>query len=225
MKGMSKASGVSKAVTVFLLFFLMCLPLGLLIPAGFLNVAHDDAPRTVDMVAVLFNDFHPSGNRLNNETKRRIHYGLSLVKRDKVKYLLVSGGSRPDKEYSGAELMVEYIQRIGGIEDERIIVENKSRDSVTNLENISRKRDELSLTSVGLVSSPLHLLRIQSTSKDIRDNFYYFPYDAVSCTPSLSRKEIWYSVHYNLAAYIVSLILPASWYDFLVQWIREHTEL
>ena len=195
------------------------------VPVKVLNFIHDDVYAQVELAVVLFHDFDSSGKGLNNETKRRIHHALSLVRSDNIQYLLVSGGNRPDKGFAGADLMAQYIRNSGDTGAERIIVENKSRDSVTNLENISRIMDGLHLTSAGLVSSPLHLLRIKSTDKGLHGKFYFFPYDAVSCLPPLSRKDFWYSMHYNLAVYVVSLILPERWYNTLVQWVREHTDL
>lgn len=213
--------------TLKILFFVVLLYVlfPFFVPVTVLNFVHDDVYAPVELAAVLFHDFDSTGNGLNNETKRRIHHALSIVRRDNIQYLLVSGGNRPDKGFTGSDLMAQYIRNIGDAGVEKIIVENKSRDSVTNLENISSIMDELHLTSAGLVSSPLHLLRIKMTNKGLHGKFWFFPYDAVSCSPPLSRKDFWFSLHYNLTVYVVSVILPERWYNTFVQWIREHTDL
>ena len=217
---------MGRAVAILTCFIIVDILVFLLLPARLLNVIqYDDAPASVDLMAVLFHDFNSTGTGVNNEAKRRIHHGVSLMKNGNIKYLVVAGGDRPDKEFSGAQLMADYIKNTGIMETEKIIVEDRSRDSMTNLENIGRVMGDLHLTSAGLVSSPFHLLRIKAVNMATSGKFYYFPYDAVSCSPPLSRGEIWRSAHYNLTAYVASFILPGNWYNALVQWVREHTDL
>jgi len=221
-----KLSGWVKWATAIVAFFAAAdIMLTLLLPVRVLNLLKpDDTFPHLALIAVLFHDFSADDTGVSSETKRRIHYALSLVERKGVRYILVAGGNRPDMSLSGADRMALYIRSIGGVDPAAIIVENKSRDSMSNLENIGRVMDGLEAVSAGLVSSPLHLWRIQEMDKVLQRKFFFLPYDAASCSPPLSRKEIWYMVHYNLAAYAAYRILPRHWYARTVRWIREHTD-
>ncbi|MHB8788301.1 MAG: YdcF family protein [Desulfobulbaceae bacterium] len=205
--------------------FLADITLFALMPLTFLYPslpAHDREP--VAAAAVLFNGFTPDGTAINDETRRRLHYGLSLLRGNQTRLLLVAGGSRPDKGINGARLIAGYL-RGQGVAEELILVEDQSRDSLSNLARIREIAEEQGLESVGLVSSPHHLLRIRALNSPAAEGFRFFPYDAAGSDPPLTRLEIWCSAHLNLVAWLAAALLPAPVYDRIVLWVRTHTDL
>ncbi|MHB8808741.1 MAG: YdcF family protein [Desulfobulbaceae bacterium] len=182
-----------------------------------------DHKKPVAVAAVLFNGFTSTRTGINDETGRRLHHGLSLLRSGQARLLLVAGGSRPDKGVNGARLMAKYLHD-QGVAEEQIIVEDQSRDSFSNLARIRDITGKKGLESVGLVSSPHHLLRIKALSPAAAD-FRLLPYDAADCDPPLSRLEIWWSAHNNLAAWLAAMLLPTPVYDRIVLWVRTYTDL
>lgn len=180
--------------------------------------------KPVAVAAVLFNGFAASPSGINDETGRRLQHGLRLLRSNRAALLLVAGGNRPDKGINGARLMAGYL-RGKGVAAERILVEDQSRDSLGNLARIRAITEAKGLESVGLVSSPHHLLRIRALNSPAAAGFRFFPYPAADCDPPLSRGEIWRSAHNNLAAWLAAVLLPAPLYDRIVLWVRTHTDL
>ena len=180
--------------------------------------------KPVAVAAVLFNGFSPERTGINEETRRRLQHGLSLLRSNQARLLLVAGGSRPDKGVNGARLMARYLHD-QGVAEEQIIVEDQSRDSFSNLARIRNITGEKGLESVGLVSSPHHLLRIRALNSPAAAGFRFLPYDAAGCDPPLGREEIWLSAHSNLAAWLAAVLLPTPVYDRIVLWVRTYTNL
>ena len=196
-----------------------------LVPARFLNLVETNTPQQqIGLVAVLFHDFNADKTGINNETMRRINHALAFMEKSGSSYLVVAGGYRPGEEYSGARFMADYALQTGRVAGEKIIIEDRSMDSFSNLVNIAGIMDDLGVPFGGLVSSPLHLLRIRKTVLGEGSRVYLLPYDAGSCSPPLTRWEKWKTIHYNLAAYAAALLLPSKWYDGLVKWVRENTD-
>lgn len=215
------------ALTAVLLagLFLADITLFALLPLPFLYPglpAHDRKP--VAAAAVLFNGFTPDGTAINDETRRRLHYGLSLLRGNQARLVLVAGGNRPDKGINGARLMARYL-RGQGVAEGQIIVEDQSRDSLSNLARIREIAGEQGLDSVGLVSSPHHLLRIRALNSPAAEGFRFLPYDAANSDPPFTRLETWCSAHLNLVAWLAAVLLPAPVYDRIVLWVRTHTDL
>lgn len=179
--------------------------------------------RSLDAAAILFNDFDDSFTGLNAETRRRLHAGLGIYQDNRVATLIVAGGNRPDKGIIGARLMASYLLA-QGVPQEDILVEDRSRDSVSNLARIAEISGAGNARSVGLISSPYHILRLQKMFGPESDNFIYLSYDPLRCRPPLTRREVWFSAHYNLAAYFLYTLLPRKTYGKVVVWVRQNTE-
>lgn len=214
------------ALTAFLLAGLMLADITLfaLLPVRLLSPSSPpDHEKPVAVAAVLFNGFTPERTGINDETRRRLQYGLSLHRRSQARLLLVAGGSRPDKGVNGARLMAKYLYD-QGVAEEQIIVEDQSRDSFSNLVRIRNITGKKGLESVGLVSSPHHLLRIKALSPAAAA-IHFLPYDVADCDPPLTRLEIWWSAHNNLAAWLAAMLLPTPVYDRIVLWVRTYTNL
>lgn len=215
----------SALTAAFLALLLADIALFALLPVPYLYPSFpSQARQPAAAAAVLFNGFTPERTGINDETRRRLHHGLSLLRGNRVRLLLVAGGNRPDKGVNGARLMATYL-RNQGVAEEQIIVEDQSRDSLSNLARITQIMREKGLASMGLVSSPHHLLRIQALNSPAAESFRFLPYDAANSDPPLTRAEIWCSAHSNLAAWLAAVLLPAPVYDRIVRWVRSHTDL
>jgi len=224
MRGISLPRWISWATSALALLVIIDLTVFFLLPVQLLDVSQPGPVRyRVDAAAILFHDFNARRTGISNETRRRLHYGISLLQSKKAGTLLVAGGNRPDQGINGAGLMAEYVRSLG-IPDVAVIVENSSHDSLSNLERISQIMRQHDLQSVALVSSPYHLLRLQALSIGAHAQMQYAPYDIVHCFPPLTRKDLWLSAHYNMAAYVAAAVLPKESYRWIVEWVRRHTE-
>lgn len=195
------------------------LPLRFLYPVTF-----DAGSERIKIVAILFNDFDETYTGINNETKRRANHGIILAGRNSVEKLVLVGGNREASQRKGAQLMADYLLE-QGVPRQKILIEHTSRDTVSNLEQLGKLLAEEDMSTITLVSSPYHLMRIKNMQIQSRVDFIYSSYNPADCFPPLSRSEIWYSAHYNIAAYVAQTLLPGSLYREFVKWIRENTEL
>lgn len=205
------------AATVDIAFF-YTLPLRYLYPVTF-----NDGGESVQAAAILFNDFNSTLTGINNETRRRLHHGMTLMDRNRAQQLIVVGGNREASGRKGAQFMADYLLE-HGVPAEKIRIEASSKDSMSNLEQLGRMARAYNIDTLGLVSSPYHLLRLQTMPIPISADLRLYAYNPADCTPALTRSEIWFSAHYNALAYAAQFILPESSYRRIVLWIREHTE-
>jgi len=221
------ASCISLTIT-FLVFtvamdiiIFYAIPLHNLYPNTLLN----ENTESVQIAAILFNDFNSTFTEINNETKRRIHHGMSLLENNKVEQLIVVGGNRERGNHNGARLMADYILQ-QGIPAEEILIEENSKDSISNIKQLGKILAQHNIDTLGLISSPYHLLRIQAMHIEIpfKSDIMLFPYNPITCIPPLTRSEVLFSAHYNAIAYVAHVILPEPLYRGTVMWIREHTE-
>jgi hypothetical protein len=205
------------AVTVDIAVFYTA-PLRFLYPVTF-----NGGTGHLEIAAILFNDFNSTFTGTNNETKRRVHHGMSLLKNNKVEQLIVVGGNREKSKRKGAQLMADYMLD-QGVPAEKIRIEANSKDSISNMEQLGKILAARNLDTLGLISSPYHLMRLQTMRIPFKANLKYYSYDPENSVPAPSRSEVWFSAHYNATAYAAQVILPESLYRKIVMWIREHTE-
>ncbi len=194
------------------------LPLGLLYP----EMIDNNETRT-GTAAILFNDFNDDFTGINDETKRRIHHGISLLEKGEVKQLVAVGGNREKSRRKGAQLMADYMLE-QGVTAGNIIVEAGSNDSISNLQQLEQLLGDREIVVLGVISSPYHLLRIKTMDIPLRFKLSLSAYDPASCIPPLTRSEVWFSAHYNALACLAQTFLPESLYRKVVLWVRENTE-
>lgn len=226
---LTKKKKITSSTGWMVVILLACLTLGDLVlfyslPLHYLYPFSFDAPSTKPPIAaILFNDFNDTFTGINNETMRRVNYGLALLQSNKVEKLVVVGGNRKESQRKGAQLMADYLLESGAAM-EQILLEQTSSDSISNLEQLGRIMEKQGVKTIALISSPYHLQRIRSMKIPSQTKFIYNPYTPDNCSPHLSRGEIWQSAHYNLTAYALHTLLPESVYRNFVRWIRTHTE-
>lgn len=113
-------------------------------------------PKKSDAILIL-------GCRLRGETPsvfltERTKKGAKLFKEGYGDYIIVSGGQGNDEDISEAEGM-KRILIAEGIDERKIILEDKSRNTAENIEFSSKIIDEKKFKEVIIVSNDFHLRR------------------------------------------------------------------
>ena len=113
-RGIPLLRSISWPTRALALLIIFDLAVFFLLPVQLLYVGQPGPVRyPVDAAAILFHDFNTTRTGISNETKRRLHYGISLLQSKKAGTLLVAGGNRPDPGINGAGLMAEYVRSLG----------------------------------------------------------------------------------------------------------------
>ena len=174
-----------------------------------------------DVGIVLMGDSAKSYTAIGKQTHQRLNHAIELYRQGYIKEFLLVGGSRPVHNYSGAQLMRRYLLK-KGIPQDKISLEEKSYDTLTNLsfsEEILRRRRVM---KVILISSPLHIHRIEALGDNryLQGRFaFYSPHPFFGADPPLNVLEMWKAVHYEWTAFAVRR-LPGPWYEALVKRLR-----
>lgn len=99
--------------------------------------------------------------------RRRIAAGINLYKRGFVKYIIASGGQGSGEKISEAECIKRYlIQR--GIPGSLIYKDDKSINTMENLENSKKIMQDKNLRTAIVVTNPFHLYRSLKIAKDLK---------------------------------------------------------
>ena len=171
---------------------------------------------------VLMGDSSDHFTALGKQTRQRLNHALELYRQGYFREILCVGGSRPVRNYSGAQLMRKYLID-KGVPAGNILMEERSYDTLTNLSNtaeILRKKRPL---SVVLISSPLHIHRILALndSRYLQGRFvFYAPHPFFGADPPLNPWEMWKAIHYEWTAFAVRR-LPHRVYHGIVRHLRE----
>ena len=124
-----------------------------------LSGAHTDAnARQADVVFVLgggINDDQPTQTLRN-----RLAVALDVMESNPEAQMIVCGGQGDDEDYTEASVMYNWMAENGGDPD-RIALEDKSRNTIQNIENAIQVCAEngWSTDNVAAVSSGFHLFR------------------------------------------------------------------
>jgi uncharacterized SAM-binding protein YcdF (DUF218 family) len=128
----------------------------LLLSAKIVMAGKEESPRSADVAIIL--GAAVQEDRPSPVFEERIRHGVTLYRQGRVRKLLFTGGSAVGGE--GAEAAVARRAAIVmGVPGEAILTEERSR---TTLQNIVEAREVMranGLTSVLLVSDPLHMKR------------------------------------------------------------------
>ncbi|TCP21880.1 uncharacterized SAM-binding protein YcdF (DUF218 family) [Scopulibacillus darangshiensis] len=104
--------------------------------------------------------------------KERLETALQLLKQYSFQYVIVSGGAVASK-MSEAEIMRNYFIE-NGVKKERILLENRSLNTVHNIVNCKIMLKEYNLQTCLLVSNSFHIRRMKYIMEtlDIPASFY-----------------------------------------------------
>lgn len=174
----------------------------------------------VQVVVILMGDFNKDYTQIGSETLRRLNFGLSLFNDFHSKNYLCVGGSRPNSNIYGAELMKDYLQR-NGVPAGQIYTDGRSFDTKGNWDDALNMVEKKQWKSVAVISSAFHLYRarkyIIDSNKKVRVTF--IPYRYESSNPETNLLDLWFSVHYEWVTYLL-YALPAHVYDSVLLFIR-----
>ncbi|OCA99059.1 GdmH [Clostridium beijerinckii] len=101
--------------------------------------------------------------------RERLDIAIKCMKENLAQYIVLSGGQGTDESTSEAQAMSEYLQA-KGIEKNKIILEDKSRDTNENLKYSKEKIEEFSNKSISdikvkIVTTDFHAFRSSILAK------------------------------------------------------------
>lgn len=102
----------------------------------------------------------------------RTEQALKLYKEGYGKYIIVSGGKGPGENISEAEAMKRYLTS-KGVENSKILIEDKSGSTMANLINSKAIMDKEGLNTAVIVSNKYHLKRasLMAKQQDINGSY------------------------------------------------------
>ena len=168
--------------------------------------------RIFDAAVIFFGGFKKK-DRLNRETKRRLHEGARLFKACRIKNILCVGGARVRRQIFGAELMKKKLIE-SAVPEDYIYIEKVSNDTTSNIREAFGIITKNNWKKVIMVSSLVHLYRINKIISKLKPDFfvYYYPYSYKICYPEISIFTIWGQIHHEWVAFFLSAVLPESLY-------------
>ncbi|MGN1443946.1 MAG: YdcF family protein [Acutalibacteraceae bacterium] len=187
--------------TVRPVFFAFVLAVSLvvvcLIATAFSIVSYSqiDEARPAD-AAVVLGAAAPNG-KVSPVYRERLNHAVSLYQSGLVRYILVTGGTADGNIVSDALTAKDYVVS-QGVPESDILVEDQSTITEENLEYSKTILDERGLSSVLIVSDPLHMKRAMLMADDYGLNAYSSPtptsmYRSVKTKlPFLLREEFFY---------------------------------
>lgn len=155
------------AFMLFVAIYILCTPFisqQLLYRLEHLKRPSDVSEKTYDAVVVLSGMLHLSisepGHLEFSGAVDRILKGVQLIKQDRAKFLVISGGSGSlmQNQYSEAELLKGFVQTLG-IGGERILIDPSSRNTYQNAVNTKELLEKYKIERTLLVTSAFHMFR------------------------------------------------------------------
>ena len=112
--------------------------------------------KNLDYIIVLGSQVKPSGPAV--VTRYRLDEAYRYAAENPETIIIVSGGQGSNEPASEASVMRDYLIA-KGIDESRILMEDKSTNTSENLQFCSTLYPELTDSSVGIVSSNFHIFR------------------------------------------------------------------
>ncbi|SCY72915.1 Uncharacterized SAM-binding protein YcdF, DUF218 family [Lachnospiraceae bacterium XBB2008] len=141
---------------VYRIVFVICLAFFLFIESRIVDAMTATPPADLDYIVVLGAGMR--GTTPTNPLKVRIIRAAEYMDDNQDTLLIASGGQGPDEVISEAQCIHDQLVDIYGIDDERIILEERSRDTEQNLKNSLEIIGDPN-ASVGIVSNGFHEYR------------------------------------------------------------------
>ncbi|MBP5472887.1 MAG: MATE family efflux transporter [Lachnospiraceae bacterium] len=152
-----KAVNALLAVCVSLGIIFVLLTQGMVV-TGFM----DQGKENLDYIIVLDSQVKPSGPAV--VTRLRLNRAYEYAVNNPETVIIVSGGQGTNEPATEASVMKEYLIS-KGIDESRIIAEDKSTNTSENLQFSMALVDGLQDSSVGIVSSEFHIFRALAIAK------------------------------------------------------------
>ncbi len=106
--------------------------------------------------------------------RERINHAVRLYTNGKVKYLIFTGGFGKGKKYSESGVAKMYAIN-NGIPSNSIYIETSSKITLENIMEAKTILKKLNVSTVLIVSDPLHMKRAVLIAKDLNLNAYSSP--------------------------------------------------
>jgi uncharacterized SAM-binding protein YcdF (DUF218 family) len=184
------------------------------------SMVPDHSPAPWEAAVVLFSDFGPYGG-LDGESLRRLNFALDLYRGGHAPFIICSGGARPSRNLDGSAFMKRYLVE-RGVEEARIIEENRSNHTLENLEKAREILLRMHASRAVMVSSPIHLPRLRGLTarSDTAPLFDVTAYNFQQCDPPIAWHIIYQQVHHEFAALLAGTFFSADLYESLIKLIR-----
>ncbi len=137
----------------------------------------DNSKKDLDYIVVLGSQVKPSGPAV--VTRLRLDKAYEYASENHETLIIVSGGQGSNEPASEASVMKDYLVA-RGIDENRILMEDQSTSTSENLQYCSSLYEDLSGSSVGIVTSNFHIFRALSIAKKCGyTDIYGIPADSV----------------------------------------------
>lgn len=144
----------------------------LLAPISFFIWMHAAPLRAVSADALIVLGYRCDNDQIHPLLKERLDTVLALMEQYEYRRIIVSGGAVASK-LTEAEIMKRYLMD-HGVPEEKIILEDRSRNTVHNAVNSFLLMQEHGLTSCLLVSNSFHIRRMQFIMKQLQIPAAYY---------------------------------------------------
>jgi uncharacterized SAM-binding protein YcdF (DUF218 family) len=128
------------------------------------NQSHKDQYHWADAIVVL------GAAQYNGSPspvfKARLDHALYLYRQDLSDAIIVTGGKQPGDRFTEAQAATMYLVE-RGVPVGSILGENKGRNTLQSLENVWEIADDRGMSTVLLVSDPLHSQRVKTIATDL----------------------------------------------------------
>ena len=180
------------------------------------NISSHATQPNYDVGIVFYGDVGNNGG-LGEESRRRADAAARRYADGSVARLIAVGGRRHHPDHFGSEQVGERLQRLG-VPADAISVDRTSFDTFSNWRQAVAMMQEQHLQRPLLISSALHLARIQHIAAQ--------PF-AIALAPSQPLREaiqqrplqIWLDVHNEWIAWAALILLPTRIYrDWVRRW-------
>lgn len=157
---------------------------------------------------------------VDRSTHARLNFAADLYKKSRIKNIIAVGCTRPRFKHFGGRGMKRTLIDLE-IPEEAVFHDSSSYETISNWIEAEKIIGEHGWKKIALISSPMHLLRIQYIVKQHnRQEFkiVLFPcMEAVGLQNFLSK---WKRIHHAWLAWGAMLLLPDNWYLNIMKWIR-----
>lgn len=134
--------------------------------------------------------------------KERMNHAIDLIHRQKVDYLILTGGFGEGQNISDSKAAKKYAIK-NGVEEKFILIEEKSRITFYNIINAKKLMEEYQLKTALLVSDPYHMKRAIVMSKDIGLDILSSPTPSTMYQTKKTKRKFLLNQTWNYCLYIL----------------------
>ena len=149
----------------------------------------------IDVIIVL-GDYVDLKRGISEEQRKRIDRGIQLFHQNKAKFLLFCGGF--GKHFNTTKISLAKHMKIyavkEGISNKKIILENKSFNTIENLIFAKQISDQRKFKKILIVSSDWHIARVKLISKYVFGKTYSTSFSAIHVKKSNNSKILKWEV-------------------------------